>query len=280
MAGGLLFLSRYNSPRSLDHQCQCMTSSVYNKIIGILLFIGTLNAYGQTGAIATDRPDQSTTPQLIPTRALQLETGYSRTTNNTTPVKEVTTTYNNTLLKYGLLKNVELRLNASFVETLTGRQNTLKKNRWGPLGFGAKIKLADEKGMFPQVGLVATMNISVPSSLYQSGPSTELVLAFAHDFTHHSSLTYNVILLVSSTKSQSQAGYTFAYGYSLNESLGFFLECYGGFRRDIESEHFIDGGITFKLTPMLQLDCSGGISMISATTIYFFSTGVSLRMFK
>ena len=71
------------------------------------------------GALITDRPDATEASSTVGKGVLQIETGglYESFEDNNVTVE--TTTFNTTLIRYGLLSNMEIRLGWDFVEGVT-----------------------------------------------------------------------------------------------------------------------------------------------------------------
>ena len=92
-------------------------SKLFPRAIGtITLLTVFLSSYAQ---IETDRPDFTNSPNLVPEGALQIETGFvlendefSGSLYSSCSVRNVT--FNTTLLRFGLTKNIELRANYSY----------------------------------------------------------------------------------------------------------------------------------------------------------------------
>ena len=64
----------------------------------------------EPGTIVTDRPDATETSTLVPKCFLQVETGGLHESRDNNDVKRERMVYNTTLLRYGLLDNMELRV--------------------------------------------------------------------------------------------------------------------------------------------------------------------------
>ena len=90
-------------------------------ITGVCIAI-TLFAKAQeatTPDLITDRPDATEAPTVVPTGSLQVETGGFYTSFEENDIKQEVFTYNTTLLRYGILDNLELRLGWNFEEGKT-----------------------------------------------------------------------------------------------------------------------------------------------------------------
>jgi hypothetical protein len=69
-------------------------------------------------------------------------------------------------------------------------------------------------------------------------------------------------------------------GYLITGKLGAYIESYSFFPEDSEADHRLDAGLTFKITPVVQWDVSGGIGLNDVAPDSFISTGISFRLLK
>ena len=134
-------------------------------ISGALFFLVFLQIHAQEkvdstidyGTIVTDRPDQTESPTLIPKGLFQVETGFMYESISDETIESKTTTFNTTLLRYGLLDNLELRLGVDVSETNNKIRNTNFENNvsgLSPLYVGFKIGITEEKGILPEIGFL------------------------------------------------------------------------------------------------------------------------------
>lgn len=145
----------------------------------------------------TDRPDATESPTVVPVGSLQVETGAFTTSFEENGVKEEVFGYHTTLLRYGILKNLELRGGWNFEErqsTVNG--NTLEnvQNGLSPLLFGAKIAIAQEKGWFPEMGLVGHIFLpfTASSDFKSEFTAADFRFAFNRTLSERSGIAYNL----------------------------------------------------------------------------------------
>ena len=108
----------------------------------LFLILGS-NSFGQVPEnINTDRPDQSDGTYIVSKNIFQLETGL---------VFSADGIIHNTMLRYGIVKNTELRLLFNY-----GEVNTTGKRETGifPVSFSIKHKLVEGKRFIPQITAV------------------------------------------------------------------------------------------------------------------------------
>ena len=114
----------------------------------------------ETVELVGDRPDQTESSVTVPHQTLQIETGFFFMNNTYGYVKFTQTEYNGTLLRYGLLKFLELRFGAGFegnnTEILNSADNPAKSKDDGlsPLSVGFKVNLFKGRDIIPPSALI------------------------------------------------------------------------------------------------------------------------------
>ncbi|HET8809242.1 MAG TPA: transporter [Flavobacteriaceae bacterium] len=236
------------------------------------------------GAIITDRPDQTESPNLVSTGFLQIETGFAFEEASTSNFNEKTTTYNATLLRYGLLDNLELRLGFDFSETETKLKNGLGTNLssgMSPLYAGFKIGVTEEKGMLPKIGFLGgvLLPFTAADAFRPTYTGGEFRFAFAHTLSDKWSLSYNTGVSWNGTTPNASYLYSLVWGYAFTEKLSAFAEVYGSFPEDEKAQHLADAGLTYLISNNFQLDLAAGTG-ISTDQDFFVGIGASLRLPK
>jgi hypothetical protein len=244
-----------------------------------LLVAGLLTASGMLAAqerpeISTDRPDQSNTPLLIPQGSIQIETGFIREDQSNSITNY---TFNTTLIKFGVNDNFEFRLNAGYLGQRTLAANETQSG-FGPMSVGLKVRLSDEKSGWPQAALITHVNFTTSGNAFNDAHTTgDVTLSFSHNVSEKLSLCYNTGI-----KWNGDTASTFvltgSFAYSITSKLGTFAELYSEFPENQAANHNADGGLTFKINPVFQLDASAGFSFSSRSS--FLSTGMAIRLFK
>ena len=72
--------------------------------------------------------------------------------------------------------------------------------------------------------------------------------------------------------------YTIAYGYSISDKVGTFLEIYGDLPENSHFNHFWDAGFTYLIDNNFQLDISGGTGISQNIQDIYISAGISFRI--
>ncbi|RKE98954.1 transporter [Ichthyenterobacterium magnum] len=252
----------------------------------ILLFTSLTYSQEQndTEALVTDRPDATEASSTVGKGNLQIETGglYESFEDNT--IKSENYTYNTTLIRYGILDNMELRLGWDFVEGTT-KVNGNKLNNvtsgFSPLLLGVKVDIAEEKGVMPEIALIGHVFplFSASQDYRPESTAIDFRFSFSHTLSEKSSLGYNLGGEWGNDSPEAAAIYTVAYGYSISDKFGFYAELYGDLPEDSSANHYWDAGFTYLVSNDLQLDAYVGTSITKGQDL-LVGIGASYRILK
>ncbi|MBX2828123.1 MAG: transporter [Flavobacteriaceae bacterium] len=234
--------------------------------------------------LITDRPDATESPATVPVGLLQIETGAFYTSFEKDNVKQEVLGYNTTLLRYGILNNLELRLGWNFEEGRTsigGNRLDDVQSGFSPLLAGLKVNIAQEDGFLPTIGLIGHifLPLSASSDYRPETTGADFRLSFDHTLSETSSIAYNIGAEWGNDSPEIAYIYTLAYGYSLTDRLGVYGELYGDFPEDSKANHLWDAGFTFLVQNNLQLDATVGTSITEGQDL-LVSVGASYRIPK
>lgn len=261
------------------------------KILKILTFtcslISITSAFTQEdnflGALITDRPDATESPTAVGKGFIQVETGafYENFEENNFKTEDFT--LNTMLLRYGLINNLELRLGYDYTDSKTkfnGNQIT-SVNSFSPLLLGFKTTIAKENGAMPEIGFLGHLNLpfSVNKELRPKNTGVDFRFSLAHTLSEKSSLAYNLGAAWNNDNPEAAYLYTIAYGYSLTNKIGAYVELYGDFPENNKANHLWDAGLTYLISNNIQLDATVGSSITKGQDI-LLSSGISFRIPK
>ncbi len=255
--------------------------------IRCLLFFTAFSLYAQeertlVPELITDRPDATEAASVVPKGYLQIETGGFYTTYEENGWKEEVLGYNTTLLRFGLLSRLELRLGWNFEETQTSINGVDLPNiqsGFSPLLAGVKVAVAEEKGALPQIGLIGHLYLpfTAGSDYRPETTGVDFRFAMAHTLSERSSLGYNLGAQWGNDSPEAAYIYTLSYGYSITDRLDCYAEVYGNFPEDNKAQHLWDAGLTYLLMSNLQFDATVGTSFTEGQDL-LLSAGASYRI--
>lgn len=182
-----------------------------------------------------------------------------------------------TLWKYGVNDNFELRLITEFA---LEKNNQEKISGFNPIAIGCKIKIAEEKGIFPKTSFIG--HISLPnaaSSKFKTDYfSPEFRFVMQHTLSQKLSFSYNLGAEWDGFTPTPTFIYTVATGYSISEKLGAYIELFGFAPQNDKSNHSIDGGFTYLINNNFMIDLSAGVGISENAPNNYFSLGFSFRV--
>ncbi len=239
-------------------------------------------------SLITDRPDATESPFTVAPGVIQIETGGFYTSfedmveGNT--VKQEVLGYNTTLVRIGVLDNVELRLGWNFEEgrtTVNGTRLMDMTSGFSPLLAGAKVNITQENGWLPTIALLGHLYLPLSAGEDYKPDTTgaDFRFSFAHTLSESSSLGYNIGAQWGDDSPEVAYTYTLSYGLSISDRIGMYAELYGDLPENNSANHFWDAGITYLVCPDFQLDATVGTSITEGQDL-LLSAGFSYRFKK
>lgn len=249
--------------------------------IGLFGQDNNLNSDDNNQELITDRPDATESPSTVPLKNLQIETGGLYTSIKDKDIKSELFVYNNTLLRYGLLKNFELRLAwviSESMERINNQNSQTIASGFSPLVLGAKVAITKEKGLLPDIGLMLHMAFPflAAESYKPETTSVSFRFAFGHTINEKSSIAYNLGARWEGDSPEVAYIYSISYGYGITEKLGAYAEVYGNFPEKLRANHFCNAGLTYLIKNNFQLDATVGTGL-SGNQDLLLGTGLSYR---
>lgn len=246
---------------------------------GVLVFAATLPAGAQ---IVTDRPDFTESTVTVPDGRFQIEAGYTYLSLGEFTTHQI----GEALLRYGLIPGLELRAELPSFYSMSGEVGgpldlEVDESGIGDAGLGMKLGLY-EAGMaegIPSVSIL--LGTSVPTGdddFGSDGWEPEAVLALGWEFAPRLELGANVGYAqraLGDDDNFDEFLASIALAAPFTSRLGGFVE-YFAIRPDLDGadEDYIDGGVTFLVTPDFQLDARIGFGVGDTEDAMFFGVGL------
>ena len=243
----------------------------------------------ETPELVTDRPDQTESATIVPPGSLQVETGITFTsdTRGLDPGidKQQGLALGTTLIRVGLLKNLELRLigqNSQSQTSLQGINETNSESGLSDIAIGGKFGITEEDGLIPEMALNLHMGLPVGGESFRPSVAVpDFRLLLAKTLTEDLSLGLNLGAEYSGDKPDGTFIYTLSLAMGLTDKLGAYIETYGDMPSTEKLNVLVDGGFTYLVAPLVQLDLEAGYSLSERTSLdYFIAGGISFRLFK
>ena len=239
------------------------------KPILCFFFFLSLGLFAQNDTISvidTDRPTNSTSPILVPKGTFQIETGFMFTSEVSDYFKRDELNVMGTLLRYGVFDNFELRLSGSFSDI--GYSNTefnidSTLSGFGNVSAGFKIHVVEEKGLRPEIAIVAEMAFRHigPEGLHPTFSYPVSKITAGNTLSEKFSLGYNLGFSYNGEDADGFFLYSVILNYSICPKLVVFIEPYGNFDQNDYPNHYVDGGFMYLIRNNMKLDLSAGMSI-------------------
>ncbi len=228
--------------------------------------------------IETDRPTFSLSPATITKGRIQFETGYTFSYKDAHPDVH-THTFPESLLRIGLIENVELRVEWP---NLTYLDNGTNVDGFRDLGLGFKVQVFQQQGFRPRLSFAGRLSIPTGDEAFSSDkldPELRTILTYA--FNERVGLFGNVNIAGPSSQGTRFVQVSSSLGLSVNlrDHLSGFVEYFGLYPRDVASgsANFLQTGLIYHLTYNLQIDGRLGAGLNRGTDDFLTGAGVSWR---
>lgn len=232
---------------------------------------------GQAEALlVTDRPDFTESAVTVPRGDVQLESGYTFTRNaggDEHALGEV-------LFRIGLLDRLEARIGL-------GSHAWSEARGEDPSGFedpslGVKAVLAREETAGLAVALLAGTSVPVgDDDLGEDNWQPEITLAVSRGLSEVFALAANAGYARASEDGEGfdQGSASLSLGMGLSERWGAYAEAYGTFpaSRSGDDDAVLNGGVTFLVHPLLQLDARAGAGLTDSAPDFLVGVGIARR---
>lgn len=181
----------------------------------------------ETPEIVTDRPDQTESATIVPPGSLQVETGITFTsdTRGLDPGidKQQGLALGTTLIRVGLLKNLELRLIGQHSQSQTFFRNineTESESGVSDIAIGGKFGITEEDGLIPEMALNLHMGLPVGGENFRPSVAVpDFRLLLAKTLTEDLSLGLNLGAEYSGDKPDDTFVYTLSLAMGLTNKL-------------------------------------------------------------
>jgi len=232
---------------------------------------------------------------LVPRLHFRAELGWTHTEEKEDSEEFGADTFPETLIRYGLVEDLELRLGLSgyaWEELEDGAGVESDSEGWQDTEAGLKLRLWDEdtSRCLPEAALLA--HLSLPTGA--EGHTTERFdpnfrFSFAHTLTDRLDFGYNLGMAWETGEDSrgerdttAAFEYTAAIGMGLTERLGAFVEFFGAIPANGPGgpENSFDGGFTYLVSDNFQFDVEAGKGLSEDADDWFFGVGVAYRFPK
>ena len=242
-------------------------------LLSLTVHLGSGVASAQPPALVTDRPDQTESATVVLRGMVQVETGYLFSSAGDVDRYEVPSA----LVRVGLGGRTELRIGHAGIGWVEKRRGT------GDSELGVKVNLIERTdAWWPELAILGGMSLPTGDDGFSSdGIDPSFLVSFAYELSPRLSLGSNIGAAWESSSDESTRDaaimYSLALSGELRDRVGAFLELFGD-RQTTGTSASVDGGLTFLLTDLVQLDVYVGRGLRGLTDDLFLGTGLSFRV--
>jgi hypothetical protein len=223
--------------------------------------------------IQTDRPNETESPNTVTPHHLQIESGFSFEKED----EEKTFKVPELVLRYGIFKNAELRVESAFkIE----QEENIEQCGIEPVAVGFKYHLLDHKNAVPDLGIIGRVTIPwlADNSYQQQKYSPEIRLLAQHEVSKSAHLGYNLGVHWQPDALQPEYIYTLSADYSISKKIKFVAESYGFVQSHHHAENSVDIAVLYLINDNMQLDFITGSGIMHSYTEKFIEVGLSFRI--
>lgn len=238
------------------------------------LFAATISTHAQdTSTLSTDRPDQTDGTNMLRPKEFQVETELYHNTFNEGRAAIISST----LLRYGLLKNVELRM---LVEEGRERDKFIEETAQGlfPFALSAKISLLKEHPVLPDIAFITYFKMPLTRRTSEDVYWSPLfMLAFEKELN-------KVTLAANSGIRQATFGTNWLWQastevkYEISDRVEVYSEYFAQYARTEKPNNNIDGGLLVYLNNNWMVHAAYGTKIFTHKPNHFVNTGVAVRI--
>ena len=216
--------------------------SYISKFFSFALILVLITSISVAQIISTDRPDQTEGTHVLLKNKFQIESGYLITDSDN---------YLNTLLRYGVLNKIELRINSNII---TGLVNNEKRTAFGNLELGLKFNIFNSINSSTKVSFLSHLSLPNKREFSNKDPISLNRILLSHDLTESFQIGYNLGYNIGFNNQINNFIYTLVFSKSI-QKLGVFIEVFGEESSGV-SKSYWDAGVIYSLTDNLQADLS------------------------
>ena len=240
---------------------------------------------GRDEPLASDRPDFTESTSTVGAGVVQIETGYTLLYDDDDR-RIVQHSFPEMLFRIGVLEDwLELRVGWSYaLETTTsgGESDTDGGSR--DVYLGVKLGLTPQQGVLPEMALLPQMTVPVGGPLSDDRVLPGVNWLYGWDVTERLSTgggtQVNRRIDEGSGHDYAELGQSWTVGFAFTETLGAYTEWFmlAPIGADTaRTEHYLDGGFSYRVTNDLQLDLRAGKGLSAAAVDFFSGVGAVVR---
>jgi hypothetical protein len=237
----------------------------------------------------TDRPDFTESPTTVGKGVVQLEMGYTFTSDSEDGVHKANHSFPETLLRVGILADwLEFRADWNYEvdRTRAGGVTDIQSGA-DDLIVGFKIALTQQQCCLPETGIILDMSVPTGGEAFTSGvvqPGVNYCFAWklGEDWSLGGSTAIGGAVDQITNDPYAQFSQSLSLGHTWTKKVDSFSEFYVlspiGADTDRPQDYF-DAGFSVHINNDVQWDIRAGVGLNEAANNFFTGMGLSLRYY-
>ncbi|RIL03022.1 MAG: hypothetical protein DCC75_13110 [Proteobacteria bacterium] len=228
----------------------------------------------------TDRPDFTEGTQTMQPGHLQVESGYTYTSDDDGGDLDEHV-LPELLLRIGVIDDLEFRL--AWEGYISSKVDGHTDDGLSDFSVGFKHRMYQQAGHIPDFSFIGELSLPAGSSELSSDevvPEVKFLWGYGFErFDLAGNLNFSGP--IGEEGRYFEVANSETIGFDLTESIGAYIEYFGIYPAEdaIETtEHYLNGGFTYAATDSLQLDLRAGFGMNDAAADFFTGVGLALRI--
>lgn len=244
-------------------------------LISLLIGILTISAQEEVPFTA-DRPGVATGTGIVGHNVLQIEQGFGY---NRTPSSS-TFTFSNTLLRFGLFQNTELRIGGDGILDRSFNYDTYKTAFTG-VNIGTKISCFEGRGAIPAISVMADLSIpgTATKEYVTQALAPSLYLLFENFITEWLYICYNIGTQWDGSNPYPSLFLAASVGADITDKIGIFAESYNNIG-PTDNNYAVDFGFYWSIARRFQLDISADLNLRETNQNWGISMGFAWQFNK
>lgn len=239
--------------------------------------------------LVTDRPDFTEASTTVGQGVVQLETGYTFTSDAADGVRTANHSFPETLLRVGILADwLEFRVDWNY-EIERTRAGGVATTRSGAddLTLGFKIALTEQQCNLPETAIILQLSVPTGGDAFTAdevltGVNYLYSWELNDDWSLGASTGITGAVDDETNDTYGEFSQSVTLGHSWNEKVGSYTEWYvlSPIRADTNRpQNYFNVGMTYLINKDVQWDIRAGVGLNEAADNFFVGTGLSLRYY-
>jgi hypothetical protein len=234
-----------------------------------------------------DRPDFIEASSTIGLGRVAIESGYTYSFNNDGGLQTISHSYPEALFRIGMLAEwFELRISQNYASERQRTAGVTISDVGGAedLYLGCKLATTAQAQWLPESALILQMTVDSGDSDFTAGETLPgFNYVYSWQLTEHWDMAGSTAInrsIETAGNDYAEIAQAWAFGYTVDDDARIYVESYGLLPHnaiDVKPQYYGDLGLSWFITPNLEVDVRFGIGLNDAADDYFTGAGGGIR---